>query len=49
MMNAKRPNLAPVLTTMLEHLNIQQIDTFHIGFIIAPRLNATGRMESAEI
>lgn len=32
---------------MLERLNIKQIETFHVGFLIAPRLNATGRMASA--
>lgn len=28
-------------------VNQKEIDTFHIGFIIAPRLNAAGRIESA--
>jgi single-stranded-DNA-specific exonuclease len=49
MMNNQRTKIAPVLATMLDHLNIQKIDTFHIGFMIAPRLNATGRMDSAEL
>ena len=49
MMNTHRSQIAPVLQTMLEQLQIQRVDTFHIGFMIAPRLNATGRMDSAEL
>ncbi len=29
-------------------LNIDEIESFHIGFIIAPRINAAGRMSNAE-
>ena len=32
---------------MLETLNIEEMDTFHIGFMIAPRLNAAGRVDTA--
>jgi single-stranded-DNA-specific exonuclease len=45
--NKNRETLAPWLRMMLEHLNIKRMDTYHIGFMIGPRLNATGRMWSA--
>lgn len=32
---------------MLHTLNIKQVETFHIGFMIAPRLNAAGRVDTA--
>ncbi|UFX83157.1 single-stranded-DNA-specific exonuclease RecJ [Candidatus Absconditicoccus praedator] len=35
------------LTNFLKYLNInQQVNTFHIGFMLGPRLNAGGRMQS---
>lgn len=47
LMNQHRKKLHQPLQTMLEFLNIKQIDTFHIWFMIAPRLNATGRIGHA--
>ncbi len=47
MINTKRNSIAPALRQMLDRLNIKQIEAFHVGFLIAPRLNATGRMASA--
>jgi len=47
MINTQRNKLAPALRQMLDRLNIKQIEAFHVGFLIAPRLNATGRMASA--
>jgi single-stranded-DNA-specific exonuclease len=47
-MNTKRETLAPVLQVLLDYLNIQQVDTYHIGFMIAPRVNASGRVAHAE-
>jgi len=46
-MNEQRNTLAPWLRLLLEHLNIKKMDTYHIGFMIGPRLNATGRMWDA--
>lgn len=44
----KKPNLMPKgLAWFLKHLNIKgNVDTFHIGFVIWPRINAWGRIES---
>ncbi len=47
MMNTHRGKIAPSLRQMLDWLNIKQVEPFHVGFLIAPRLNATGRMASA--
>lgn len=47
-MNSKREGLAPALQILLDYLNIQHIDTYHIGFMIAPRINASGRVAHAE-
>lgn len=44
LMSNHRKTLHSPLRLMLDHLNIQQVDCFHIGFVIAPRLNATGRV-----
>ncbi len=37
------------LRTMFDALKVdkQQLDTYHLGFVIGPRLNASGRLESA--
>jgi single-stranded-DNA-specific exonuclease len=47
LMNWDRSKLAPSLQHMLHTLNIKQVETFHIGFMIAPRLNAAGRVDTA--
>lgn len=43
MSNHKEKLHAP-LRTFLAYLNLWQVDTFHIWFVIAPRLNATWRV-----
>ena len=37
------------LKTLIEkaEVDINQIDTYHLGFVIGPRINATGRIDSA--
>ncbi len=47
LMNHQRGSLNKSLQWFLSFLNIQKVDTYHIGFMIAPRLNATGRVWSA--
>lgn len=44
----QQPNLMPKgLAGFLEYLNLKgNVDTFHIGFVIGPRINAGGRIES---
>ena len=34
------------LRNFMKHLNIKIVDSYHIAFMIAPRLNASGRMSS---
>jgi len=46
-MNTKRESLSIGLRTMLDHLKIKKVDTFHIWFQIGPRLNATWRVWDA--
>ena len=47
LINQNRESLPPSLKGFLSYLNIKNpIDTFHIGFMIGPRINAGGRMES---
>lgn len=48
LMNTKREKLAPALLTLLDYLNIQTVDTYHIGFMIAPRINASWRVAHAQ-
>lgn len=45
--NEKRDTLVLGLRMMLDHLNIKKMDTYHIGYMIGPRLNATWRMDNA--
>lgn len=40
-------NLGIKSLSNLLNLKIQEIDTYHLGFIIGPRINATGRLEDA--
>lgn len=44
----KQPALMPKgLAWFLAHLNLkEQVDTYHIGFMIGPRINAWGRIQS---
>lgn len=47
MINNHRDHIPSALKWLLTYLNIQQpIDTFHIGFVIWPRINAGGRIKS---
>ncbi len=47
LINRNSEGLLPSLQGFLSYLNIKSpIDTFHIGFVIGPRINAGGRMES---
>ena len=44
-MNHHRSEIPESLRGFLEYLNIKTpIDTFHIGFMIGPRINAGGRI-----
>jgi len=46
-MNKHRSTLLPSLRGFLEYLNIDTVDSYHMWFMIWPRLNATGRIWSA--
>lgn len=35
------------LKTLIEVLNIKKVEAYHIGFIIGPSINATGRLDTA--
>lgn len=46
LLNTKK-NLPKSIENLIKYINIKtKIDTFHIGFMIAPRLNASGRLLS---
>lgn len=45
LINTRRNQIAPALKWFLDYLNIKKpIDTFHVGFMIWPRINAGGRI-----
>lgn len=47
LINKKPENLPTSLKWFLKYLNLKDnVDTFHIGFVIGPRINAGGRIES---
>ncbi len=45
--NTRRDKMIPSLAQFIDHLNIKVAEAYHIWFMIAPRLNAAGRMGSA--
>lgn len=47
LMNEKRSELVPSLQVLLEQLWIEKVDTYHIGYVIWPRFNATWRIDDA--
>jgi len=47
LINNKRHTIAPSLKQFLEYLNIKDIDSHHVWFMIWPRLNATWRIDDA--
>ena len=44
LINQKRSTIAPALRQFLAYLNIKEMDSYHIWFMIGPRLNATWRV-----
>lgn len=46
LMNNHRDKIPESLKWFLEYLNIKEVDTFHIGFVIWPRINAGWRIDS---
>ncbi|PID34544.1 MAG: hypothetical protein CR971_02705, partial [candidate division SR1 bacterium] len=46
LINTNKNAIPPGLQGMIKHLNLDNIDTFHIGFMIGPRINAGGRIAS---
>ena len=41
----KRNNIHPNIEYLLNFLNLKKVDTFHIWYVIWPRLNASGRLQ----
>ncbi|MCK9467210.1 MAG: single-stranded-DNA-specific exonuclease RecJ [Candidatus Absconditabacterales bacterium] len=46
LINKHRDQIPESLQGFLEYLNLKEVDTFHIGFVIGPRINAGGRIDS---
>lgn len=46
LINNHRDKIPESLKWFLEYLNIKEVDTFHIGFVIWPRINAGWRIDS---
>ena len=46
LINNHRNKIPESLRWFLEYLNIKEVDTFHIGFVIWPRINAWWRIDS---
>ncbi|MFZ2151269.1 MAG: single-stranded-DNA-specific exonuclease RecJ [Candidatus Absconditicoccaceae bacterium] len=47
LINTQRHKLATSIRGFLDYLNLRDnVDTFHIGFVIGPRINAGGRIKS---
>ncbi len=46
LMNNHRDKIPEALKWFLEYLNIKEVDTFHIWFVIWPRINAWWRIDS---
>ncbi|HRX63919.1 MAG TPA: single-stranded-DNA-specific exonuclease RecJ [Candidatus Absconditabacterales bacterium] len=46
LMNNGREGMSTALKGLLNYLNLKEVDTFHIGFVIGPRINAGGRIDS---
>ena len=46
LINKHRDQIPESLQWFLEYLNLKEVDTFHIGFVIWPRINAWWRIDS---
>ncbi len=46
LMNNGREGMSTALKWLLNYLNLKEVDTFHIGFVIGPRINAWWRIDS---
>lgn len=46
LINNHRDDIPKSLKWFLEYLNLKEVDTFHIWFVIWPRINAWGRIDS---
>ena len=46
LINNHRHKISESLKWFLEYLNLKEVDTFHIWFVIWPRINAGGRIDS---
>lgn len=47
LMNTRRSELASSLQWFLDYLDIKEVESYHFGFMIWPRLNASGRIGDA--